>query len=277
MATLFKSVLVANRGEIAVRVLRTLRELGIRGVAVYSVVDRDAPHVRLADEAHPIGPALAAESYLNPERLIEVARRAGCDAVHPGYGFLSENPEFSDAVEHAGLTFIGPSANAMRQVGRKTDARALMRRAGVAVVPGNLEPLPDLASAAQYAAEIGYPIALKAVAGGGGKGMRVVSSADDLPAAFRGATSEAQAAFGDAAVYVEKFIDRPRHVEIQFLADRHGNVVSLGERECSIQRRHQKLVEESPSPAVGAELRARMGEAAVRGARAAGYVGAGTA
>ncbi len=274
---LFRSVLVANRGEIAVRVLRTLRDLGIRGVAVYSEVDRMAPHVRLADEAYALGGATAAESYLNIGKLLDVARRAGCEAVHPGYGFLSENPLFAEAVRAAGLVFIGPPPDAMRQLGRKTDARVVMHRAGVPVVPGNLEPLPDLESAIAYASQIGFPVALKAVSGGGGKGMRIVWSAEEMPAAYRGATGEAQAAFGDAALYIEKYVERPRHVEIQFLADQHGNAVSLGERECSIQRRHQKVVEEAPSPAVSPELRQAMGQAAVRAALAVGYVGAGTA
>jgi acetyl-CoA carboxylase biotin carboxylase subunit len=272
-----RKVLVANRGEIAVRVMRACREAGVASVAVYSDPDADYPHVSAADEAYPLGGDSAAETYLNVSKLLEVARESGADAVHPGYGFLAENADFVDACTAAGLTFIGPPAQAMRQLGSKTAARQTMQAAGVPVVPGTLEPLATAEAAGDVAAQIGYPIALKAVSGGGGKGMRVVASADELPSAFRSAGSEALAAFSDGALYVEKLIERPRHVEVQFLADAHGNVIHLGERECSIQRRHQKLIEESPSPVVDAELRTRMGEVAVRAARAVGYVNAGTA
>ena len=272
-----RKVLVANRGEIAVRVMRACREAGIGSVAVYSDPDLEYPHVSAADEAYPLGGASAAETYLNVPKLLDVARRSGADAVHPGYGFLAENADFVDACAGAGLNFIGPPAAAMRQLGSKTAARQTMQAVGVPVVPGTLEPLATAEAAGEVAAQIGYPIALKAVSGGGGKGMRVVGSADELPSAFRSAASEAQAAFSDGALYVEKLIERPRHVEVQFLADAHGNVIHLGERECSIQRRHQKLIEESPSPVVDADLRARMGEVAVRAARAVGYVNAGTA
>jgi acetyl-CoA carboxylase, biotin carboxylase subunit len=271
-----KKLLVANRGEIAVRVLRACREMGIATVAVYSEADREAPHVQLADEAYAIGAAPATESYLVIDRLVQTARRAGADAVHPGYGFLSENPTFAEACAQAGLTFVGPPAAAMRQVGSKTAARRLARETGVPMVPGTIEPVASDAEAARAAGEIGYPVMLKAAMGGGGKGMRLVRRADDLPEALRAARAEAGAAFGDAAVYFERALEAPRHIEIQILADTHGHVIHLGERECSIQRRHQKLVEECPSPFVDAALRARMGEAACRLARAAGYVNAGT-
>jgi acetyl-CoA carboxylase, biotin carboxylase subunit len=271
-----KKLLVANRGEIAVRVLRACREMGIATVAVYSEADREAPHVQLADEAYAIGAAPATESYLVIDRLVQTARRAGADAVHPGYGFLSENPTFAEACAQAGLTFVGPPAAAMRQVGSKTAARRLARETGVPMVPGTIEPVASDAEAARAAGEIGYPVMLKAAMGGGGKGMRLVRRADDLPEALRAARAEAGAAFGDAAVYFERALQAPRHIEIQILADTHGHVIHLGERECSIQRRHQKLVEECPSPFVDAALRARMGEAACRLARAAGYVNAGT-
>lgn len=272
-----RKVLVANRGEIAVRVIRACREAGIGSVAVYSDPDRDYPHVSLADEAYPLGGVSAAETYLNIEKLLAVARASGADAVHPGYGFLAENPRFVEACDAAGLIFIGPPAEAMRRVGSKTAARQTARAVDVPVVPGTTEPLEDASQAARVAAEFGYPVALKAVAGGGGKGMRVVTSAEEMEAAFRLAASEAQAAFGDGSLYIEKLIVRPRHVEIQFLVDQQGNAIHLGERECSVQRRHQKLIEESPSPVVDAELRSRMGEVAVRLARAVGYVNAGTA
>jgi acetyl-CoA carboxylase biotin carboxylase subunit len=271
-----KKLLVANRGEIAVRVLRACREMGIATVAVYSEADREAPHVQLADEAYAIGAAPAAESYLVVDRLVQTARRAGADAVHPGYGFLSENAVFADACAAAGLTFVGPPAAAMRAVGSKTAARRLARETGVAMVPGTLDAVASDADAARAAHEIGYPVMLKAAMGGGGKGMRLVRRAEELSEALRAARAEAGAAFGDAAVYFERALEAPRHVEIQVLADTHGDVIHLGERECSIQRRHQKLVEECPSPLVDAALRARMGEAACRLARAAGYVNAGT-
>ncbi|MCC7106860.1 MAG: ATP-grasp domain-containing protein [Chloroflexi bacterium] len=274
---MISSVLVANRGEIAVRVIRACRDAGIRSIAVFSDPDRLAPHVRLADEAYPLGGTTAAESYLRIDRLLDTAARSGAEAVHPGYGFLAENAEFSEACGQAGLRFIGPPPEAMRRLGSKTAARQTMQAAGVPVVPGMLEPLPDVEQAAAVAAEIGYPVALKAVLGGGGKGMRVVRSAREIAAAFRLAAGEALTSFGDASLYIERYVERPRHVEIQFLVDSFGNAIHLGERDCSIQRRHQKLVEESPSPAVDLDLRARMGEVAVRGALAAGYVNAGTA
>jgi acetyl-CoA carboxylase biotin carboxylase subunit len=272
----FRKILIANRGEIAVRVIRACREMGISPVAVYSEADERAMHVRMADEAYCIGPAPARESYLVMDRLIDAARRSGAEAVHPGYGFLAENPAFAQACLDAGLVFIGPPPKAMRDLGLKTEARKLMQAAGVPVVPGTLEPLPSVEAVRQVAADLGFPIALKAVAGGGGKGLRIVRDPADLDAAFRQATSEAGAAFGDASVYVERAVERPRHVEVQILADQHGNCVYLGERDCSLQRRHQKVIEESPSPAVGPELRRQMGEVAVRAAQASGYTNAGT-
>jgi acetyl-CoA carboxylase biotin carboxylase subunit len=272
----FSKVLIANRGEIAVRVARGCRELGVRTVAVYSEPDRSALHVRAADEAYPLGGATAAESYLRGDVLIELARRAGAEAIHPGYGFLAENADFAQACAEAGLVFIGPPPAAMRDLGSKTSARRLMQAAGVPVVPGTIDPIPTAAEAAQIADRIGFPIALKAVSGGGGRGMRIVERPDELETAFRQASEEAAASFGDPSMYLERLVVRPRHVEVQILADQHGNVVHLGERECSVQRRQQKLVEESPSPAVDAALRARMGEVAVRAAHAVGYTNAGT-
>ena len=272
----FEKLLIANRGEIAVRVARGCRELGVRTVAVYSEPDRVAPHVRAADEAYPRGGATAAESYLRGDKIIEIALAAGAQAIHPGYGFLAENPDFAQACADAGLVFVGPPPSAMRAMGSKTSARTVMQAAGVPVVPGTLDPIPTAEEAAKIADEIGYPVALKAVSGGGGKGMRVVERPEDLVNSFRQASDEALASFGDASMYLERLVVRPRHVEIQILADTHGNVVHLGERECSVQRRHQKLVEESPSPVVGPELRARMGEVAVRAAKAVGYTNAGT-
>jgi acetyl-CoA carboxylase biotin carboxylase subunit len=271
-----KKLLVANRGEIAVRVIRACREQGIATVAVFSEADREALHVLMADEAYPIGPPAATESYLAIDTLVAVARRAGADAVHPGYGFLAENARFAEACGEAGLTFVGPPPAAIRAMGDKTAARRIARDLDVPMVPGTLEPVRTDAEAAAVAREIGYPVMLKAAMGGGGKGMRLVRGAAELADALRAARSEAGAAFGDSAVYLERAVSEPRHVEIQVLADAHGAVVHLGERECSIQRRHQKLVEESPSPCVDADLRARMGEAACRIARSAGYVNAGT-
>ena len=271
-----KKLLVANRGEIAVRVLRACRELGIASVAVYSDADREALHVQMADEAYAVGAAPATESYLVADRLVQTARRAGADAVHPGYGFLSENPAFADACVAAGLTFVGPPASAMRRMGSKTAARALARELGVPMVPGTIDPVANDDAAARAAREVGYPVMLKAAMGGGGKGMRLVRRAEDLPEALRAARAEAEAAFGDAAVYIERAVAEPRHIEIQILADAQGDVIHLGERECSIQRRHQKLIEECPSPLLDGLLRARMGVAACRLARAAGYVNAGT-
>ena len=271
-----KKLLVANRGEIAVRVIRACREGGIATVAVFSEADREALHVLMADEAYPIGAAPAAESYLAIDKLVAAARRAGADAVHPGYGFLAENARFAEACTDAGLTFVGPPPAAIRAMGDKTAARRIARDMKVPIVPGTLEPISSDDEARTLAREVGYPVMLKAALGGGGKGMRLVRGESELTDALRAARSEAGAAFGDTAVYLERAVSEPRHVEIQVLADAHGTVVHLGERECSIQRRHQKLIEESPSPGVDAGLRARMGVAACRIARAAGYVNAGT-
>jgi acetyl-CoA carboxylase biotin carboxylase subunit len=271
-----KKLLVANRGEIAVRVIRACREHGIATVAVFSEADREALHVQMADEAYPIGPAPALESYLVVDRLVEVARAAGADAVHPGYGFLSENAAFAEACTAAGLTFVGPPAAAIRAMGSKTAARKIARDMGVPMVPGTLDAVAGEEAARAMAREIGYPVMLKAAMGGGGKGMRLVRREADLAEALRSAQAEAGAAFGDAAVYLERAVAEPRHIEIQVFADSHGEVIHLGERECSIQRRHQKLVEESPSSFVDSAMRQRMGEAACRVARAAGYVNAGT-
>jgi len=272
----FSKVLVANRGEIAVRIFRTLRELGIATVAVYSQADRDALHVRLADEAYLIGPGPAAESYLAQERIIETARRAGAEAVHPGYGFLAENAAFARAVEAAGLVWIGPPPEAIELMGEKTAAREAMQAAGVPIVPGTTAPVRSAEEAIRVGNEIGWPIAIKAAAGGGGKGLKLVRSPEEVPAAFASAQREGQAYFADPSVYVERYLEDPRHVEVQVLADAHGAVIHLGERECTIQRRHQKLVEETPSPAVDEALRARIGAIAVEAARAAGYRSAGT-
>jgi acetyl-CoA carboxylase biotin carboxylase subunit len=272
----FRKVLVANRGEIAVRVLRALRELGIRGAAVYSDADRKALPVLMADEAHRIGPPPSRESYLRAEALVELAVAIGADAIHPGYGFLSENARFAALCEEAGVELIGPPSSAIAAMGSKIESRRLMQAAGVPTVPGGRDPLPELAAAERAADAIGYPVMLKAAAGGGGKGMRLVASPAELAAAYRGARAEAAASFGDDAVYLEKYLVQPRHVEIQVIGDKHGTLVSLGERECSLQRRHQKVVEEAPSTVVGPELRAAMGEAAVRAARAVGYWNAGT-
>jgi len=274
---MFRKILIANRGEIAVRVLRACREMGIGAVAVFSEADRGSLHVQLADEAYPIGPAASRESYLSIEKIIGVARRAGCDALHPGYGFLAENPGIARACAEAGIVFIGPTPEAMERLGSKTAARHVAREAGVPTVPGTLDPIADEAAIRGAAREIGLPLLLKAVAGGGGKGMRVVEREADLEAAWRNAGSEALNAFGDGRLYIEKYLPGPRHIEIQILGDQRGNVVYLGERECSVQRRHQKVIEEAPSPVVDAALRQAMGEAAVRLARAAGYRSAGTA
>jgi acetyl-CoA carboxylase, biotin carboxylase subunit len=280
MSAPIRRVLVANRGEIAVRVMRTCRERGIETVAVFSDVDRLAPHVQLADAAVHIGPAAASQSYLVIEKILDACKRSGADAVHPGYGFLSENEDFAEACGAAGITFIGPSADAMRKMGSKTEARKTVSAAGTPVVPGDNGPtgdgFPDAAAALASAKKIGFPVLLKAAAGGGGKGMRLVSNEADLPAAFDGARREATAAFGDGTVYLEKAIERPRHIEIQVFGDTHGNLVHLGERDCSVQRRHQKVIEEAPSPVVSPELRAKMGAAAVAAAKAVKYVGAGT-
>jgi acetyl-CoA carboxylase biotin carboxylase subunit len=271
-----RKILIANRGEIAVRVIRACRERGIRTVAIYSEPDRLGLHALLADEAYPIGPAPSRESYLRGDAIVELAVRVGADAIHPGYGFLSERAGFSRACRDAGITFIGPTPEAIDAMGSKVESRRLMMDAGVPVVPGGRDPLPDLDSAVAFAETMGYPVMIKASAGGGGKGMRRVDTAADLASAYRAARSEAGASFGDDSVYLEKFIVDPRHVEIQVMGDLHGRVVSLGERECSLQRRHQKVVEEAPSPVVSPELRRRMGEAAVKAASAVGYSNAGT-
>ena len=284
-----KKILIANRGEIAVRIIRACRDMGIQAVAIYSDCDRSALHVRLADEAWPVGPSAPRESYLRIDRIVDAAKRSGADAVHPGYGFLAENAQFAAACRDAGLVFIGPTPEAIALMGSKTAARQVAIRAGVAVVPGTEQPLaetvPD-ADVHSIAARIGYPLMLKAVAGGGGKGMRMVAAAEDLPGALRAARSEAKSAFGDAAVYLERRIMQPRHIEVQLLGDRHGTVIPFVERECTIQRRHQKVVEESPSPAfaeatagkpvVADDIRQRMAAAAAAVARAVNYTNAGT-
>jgi acetyl-CoA carboxylase biotin carboxylase subunit len=272
----FNKILIANRGEIALRVIRAAHELGVRAVAVYSEADRLAPHVLAADEAYLIGPAPSAESYLRVEALLEVAKRSGAEAIHPGYGFLSERAHFIRAVRDAGLVFIGPSAESVEAMGDKTAARRRVIDAGVPVVPGTQEPLSDASEARAVAADIGYPVLLKAAAGGGGKGMRIVQGEDEIEKSFIAAGNEARAAFGDDSVYVEKYLEGPRHIEIQVLADRHGRTLHLGERECSIQRRHQKMIEEAPSPELTPDKRAAMGATAVAAAEAVGYEGAGT-
>jgi acetyl-CoA carboxylase biotin carboxylase subunit len=272
----FKKVLIANRGEIAVRIIRACREMGIATVAVFSDADRESLHVLLADEAVLLGPAPATESYLVIDKIIAAARATRADAIHPGYGFLAENVAFAEACAAAGFVFIGPPPSAVRAMGDKMAARRTAIRMQVPVVPGTEQPLADEAEAARIAGEVGYPVMLKAALGGGGKGMRLVREPRELAGALRAARAEAGAAFGDAAVYIERYVEEPRHIEIQILADSHGNVVHLGERECSIQRRHQKLVEESPSPFVTPDMRRAMGDAACRIAAAAGYVNAGT-
>ncbi|MES1245033.1 MAG: acetyl-CoA carboxylase biotin carboxylase subunit [Acidobacteriota bacterium] len=271
-----RKILIANRGEIAVRVIRACREMGIRSAVIYSEPDRLGLPVLLADEAYPIGPAPSRESYLRAEAIVQLAVEIGADAIHPGYGFLSERAGFARLCREAGVTFIGPSPEAIDAMGSKVESRRLMIDAGVPVVPGGRDPLPDLETAQTAAEGIGYPVMLKAAAGGGGKGMRRIDSAADFASAYRAARSEAGASFGDDSVYLEKYIVEPRHVEIQVMGDLHGRVVSLGERECSLQRRHQKVVEEAPSPVVGPDLRRRMGEAAVLAASAVGYSNAGT-
>ncbi|MBW6510004.1 MAG: acetyl-CoA carboxylase biotin carboxylase subunit [Desulfuromonadales bacterium] len=273
---MFNKILIANRGEIAVRIIRACRDLGITSVAVYSDADRGAPHVRHADEAYRIGPPSAQESYLCSDRLIEVATRVDADAVHPGYGFLSENADFAEACAAAGLVFIGPSPAAMRIMGNKTTSRAAVAAMDVPLVPGMLENILDEDHCRHWADRIGYPLMLKAAAGGGGKGMRKVENPEELLLAFRAAKSEAGKSFSDDAVYMERFVESPRHIEIQVLGDHHGNLIHLGERECSIQRRHQKVVEEAPSPFVDDKLRQAMGAAAIKAARAVNYNSAGT-
>ncbi len=271
-----EKVLIANRGEIACRVIRACRAMGVRTVAVFSEADRDAVHVRMADEAYLVGPPPSAQSYLRGDRILEVARQAGADAIHPGYGFLSENAAFRRACEEAGVTFIGPPARAMELMGEKTLARRTMQAAGVPVVPGTTEPLEDPDELRRVAAEVGYPVMLKAAAGGGGKGMRVVDDEAHLVAGFEAARREALSSFGDGSVYVEKAIVGPRHIEVQIMADAHGGVVYVGNRECSVQRRHQKVIEEAPAPNLSPATMRAMGEMAVEAARAVGYVGAGT-
>ena len=273
---MFEKVLVANRGEIAIRVMRALKEMGIASVGVYSEVDRETPHVREADEAFLLGPAVPAESYLSIEKIIEVAQRSGAEAVHPGYGFLAENAAFATALDEAGIVFIGPPASAIEAMGSKTRAREIMQEAGVPIVPGSTEPSPDVEAARKAAEEIGYPVACKAAGGGGGKGFRVAQTADDLAEAFEGAAREGEKFFSDDRVYLERYLEDPRHVEVQILADSHGNVIHLGERDCSIQRRHQKLIEEAPGPHVDDEMRQRIGRIAKEAARAVDYRGAGT-
>lgn len=269
-------ILIANRGEIAVRVIRCCRDMGIRSVAVFSEADRQSAHVRLADEAYPVGPAPAAESYLVIGNILEAARLSGADALHPGYGFLAENAEFASACAEAGLTFIGPAPETITLLGDKLQARALAKRAGLPLAPAIESTLDDLAAALKGAEEIGYPILIKAAAGGGGKGMRIAHSSADLDESLDAAKREAGAAFGDSRVFIEKYIERPRHIEIQIFGDAHGNLVHLFERECSIQRRHQKVIEEAPSPYVTSELREKMGAAAVAIGKQANYLGAGT-
>jgi len=273
---MFKKILIANRGEIAVRVLRACHEMGIAAVVVYSDVDRAALHVRKSDEAYPIGAAAATESYLNIEKILDVAARSGADAIHPGYGFLSENAKFAQACAAAGVKFIGPTPAAMKAMGSKTRARQAMEKAGVPSVPGTSWGVESVEEAYEVATKIGYPVMLKAAAGGGGKGMRLVHESGQLKSALEAARSEAERSFGDSEVYLEKAIINPRHIEMQVLADEHGNTVYLGERECSLQRRHQKVLEEAPSPIVDPDMRRRMGEVAVRVAQAANYTNAGT-
>ncbi len=273
---MFKRILIANRGEIALRVLRTAREMGIEVAAVYSDFDKRALHARLANVALPLGGSTPAESYLSMEKILRAAKESGSEAIHPGYGFLSENEEFAQAVMDAGLVWIGPPPAAILAMGDKIESRKRMQAARVPVVPGIVEALADPKQAVKEAAKVGYPIALKASAGGGGKGIRVVRDAAHMESAFRAASGEAEKAFGDGRVYLERYLDKPRHVEIQVLFDAHGNGVHLGERECSVQRRHQKLIEESPSPVVDEKLRAQMGAVALAAARAVGYVNAGT-
>ena len=272
----FGRILIANRGEIAVRVIRACHEMGIWTVAVYSDADREAMHVRYAREAYPIGPPPSTESYLRIDKILDVARRSGAQAIHPGYGFLAENAEFARACEEAGIVFIGPPPEAMEAMGNKVRAREIMKKARVPVVPGSPALSGDPDQAARIAADIGFPVLLKAAAGGGGRGMRIVKDPEDLPSLLEQARSEAESAFGDGTVFVEKFVERPRHIEVQVVADSRGGCIHLGERECSIQRRHQKLIEECPSPVVDAATRKKIGAMAVKAAKAVGYIGAGT-
>ena len=273
---MFRKILIANRGEIAIRIIRTCHELGIRTVAIYSEADVESLHVRMADEAVCVGPAASADSYLKIETIVAAAKEVNAEAIHPGYGFLAESAEFARAVNAAGMVFIGPSPEAMEIMGSKTSARRAAVEAGVAIVPGTVEPLLSFDEASATAEKFGYPVMLKAAAGGGGKGMRLVAESSELRSAFETAQTEAAAAFGDSSLYLEKAVERPRHIEIQIFGDTHGNVIHLGERECSIQRRHQKVIEECPSPINDPDLRRRMGEAAVKIGRAVNYTGAGT-
>jgi acetyl-CoA carboxylase, biotin carboxylase subunit len=273
---LFKRMLIANRGEIALRIIRACRELGIESVAVYSTADADSLHVRFADQAVCIGPPASADSYLSVRALLSAADVTGCDSLHPGYGFHSENADFADMCRDHDITFIGPSGRVIRKMGDKVEAKRTMRDAGVPVIPGSKELVATSEEARALADEMGYPVILKATAGGGGRGMRIAESSEDVEVAFDTASAEAQAGFGNAGLYLEKFLTHPRHVELQILGDKHGHAIHLGERDCSVQRRHQKLIEESPSPAVTPELRARMGKAAVDAALACGYDSAGT-
>ncbi len=273
---MFQKVLIANRGEISIRVARTLKEMGIGSVAVYSEIDREAPHVREADEAFLIGPAVPAESYLNIAKIIETAKEAGAEAIHPGYGFLAENADMARACAEAGIAWIGPPPEAIEAMGSKTKAREIMAEAGVPIVPGATEAAPDIEAARKQAEEAGYPVACKAAGGGGGKGFRVAMTPDDLEEAFEGSAREGEKFFSDDRVYIERYLEDPRHVEVQVLADSHGNVIHLGERDCSLQRRHQKVVEEAPGPHVDEEMRERIGKIATDAAAAVGYRGAGT-
>ena len=273
---MIKKVLVANRGEIAVRIIRACREMGIETVAVYSQADEEALHTQLADEAICIGPAPSSESYLNMEQIISATLVSGADAIHPGFGFLSENSKFVELCEKCNITFIGPSSEVIQKMGHKSQARSTMMEAGVPVIPGSKEAVRDVLHGAKIAEEIGYPVMIKAALGGGGKGMRVAEDREAFAASFQTAQKEAQMAFGDGTMYLERFVRNPRHIEFQILADSYGNVIHLGERDCSIQRNHQKMIEESPSAAIDEELRSRMGQAAVQAAKAAGYTNAGT-
>lgn len=273
---MFKKILIANRGEIAIRVIRACRDLGIKSVAIYSDADKTSLHVRLADEAYHVGGAPSLESYLHIERIIDAAKKSGSQAIHPGYGFLAENASFAQAVNDAGIGFIGPPPDAIKMMGDKMAARKAMVNSGVPVVPGTEEAVTDENESILIANDIGYPVLIKAAAGGGGKGMRVVKTAEEMKSGLRGAASEAKSAFGDARIYIEKYLPEPRHIEIQVLADKHGNYLYVGERECSIQRRHQKVIEEAPSPIIDAKTRKQMGEAAVAAAKACNYSNAGT-
>ena len=273
---MFKKILIANRGEIALRIIRTCKDMGIQSVAVFSEIDRKSPHVLFADEAYPLSGVTSTETYLRGDKIIDIALKQGVQAIHPGYGFLAENAEFARSVQQAGLTFIGPPPEAIELMGSKTAARTLMQKHGVPTIPGTLNAIRSEQEALQAAKKIGYPVLLKASAGGGGKGMRLVWKAQELPEALQSAAREAQSAFGDASIYIEKYLEKPRHIEFQILADHHGNIIHLGERECSIQRRHQKIIEEAPSVVLDQSLRQKMGEAAIRAARACGYRNAGT-